>query len=137
MKQYSLLSLFVIRRSPGFFAVALAAVLTAPTILAKEITLPAEKAELRPSAAPGYPLARTMCATCHSVDYIETQPPGMPDAFWRHTVDKMRETFGATIPDESAQVILRYLIETYGRGPTDDRVPSSNRATRQGTPTGR
>lgn len=52
------------------------------------------------------------CSTCHSTRYITMQPP-LPGAAWEAEVTKMRKTFGATIPEEAAAKIVRYLRETY------------------------
>lgn len=52
------------------------------------------------------------CSTCHSTRYITMQPP-LPGATWDAEVTKMKKTFGATIPDETAAKITRYLQEHY------------------------
>jgi hypothetical protein len=51
-------------------------------------------------------------STCHTTRYITMQPP-LPAATWDAEVTKMRKTFGATIPDDAAGKILRYLQERY------------------------
>lgn len=65
---------------------------------------------------PHHDMAEGMCAACHSVDYISTQPP-MPDprAFWTAEVTKMRHVYGAPIDDEAAKEIIDYLVATYGK----------------------
>jgi hypothetical protein len=55
---------------------------------------------------------RIYCATCHSPSYITMQPP-LPAATWEAEVNKMNKTFGAAIPDESAQKIILYLQAQY------------------------
>jgi sulfite dehydrogenase len=62
---------------------------------------------------PGVDLTRRYCLTCHSADYVTTQPPRMPPAFWRNEVTKMRNVFGAQIPDDDAKAIADYLVATY------------------------
>ena len=52
------------------------------------------------------------CTLCHSTRYITMQPP-LPAATWEAEVTKMKKTFGATIPDEAASKITRYLQEHY------------------------
>lgn len=52
------------------------------------------------------------CGTCHSTRYITMQPP-LPAATWEAEMTKMKKTFGATIPDEAASKITRYLQEHY------------------------
>ncbi len=64
-------------------------------------------------AAPGVEAAQRYCLTCHSADYVSTQPPHMPAAFWQNEVTKMRNAYGATIPDDAAKAITDYLVATY------------------------
>src|SRR4029077_10605471 len=52
------------------------------------------------------------CELCHSPRYITMQPPLSAQA-WSDEVNKMRKTFGASIPDETAQKIIRYLGTYY------------------------
>lgn len=52
------------------------------------------------------------CNTCHSPRYITMQPP-LPAATWEAEVNKMNKTFGAAIPDENTQKIIRYLQSHY------------------------
>jgi len=52
------------------------------------------------------------CNTCHSPRYITMQPP-LPAATWEAEVNKMNKTFGAAIPEEDAQKIIRYLQAHY------------------------
>jgi hypothetical protein len=40
------------------------------------------------------------------------QPP-LPAATWESEVNKMNKTFGAAIPDENTQKIIRYLQAHY------------------------
>ncbi|HLZ75784.1 cytochrome c [Phenylobacterium sp.] len=63
--------------------------------------------------APGVETAQRYCLTCHSADYVSTQPPHMPAAFWQNEVAKMRNAYGATIPDDAAKAIADYLVATY------------------------
>jgi mono/diheme cytochrome c family protein len=77
--------------------------------------LPAETATLADGPQPGHDLASSNCAACHSVDYITTQPRGLPDprAFWAAEVTKMRKAYGAPIDEADAQQIITYLAATY------------------------
>jgi hypothetical protein len=52
------------------------------------------------------------CGLCHSTRYITMQPP-LPAATWEVELTKMRKTFGARIPDASADLILKYLQTHY------------------------
>jgi sulfite dehydrogenase (cytochrome) subunit B len=76
-----------------------------------KITLPAETGTLKPG--PGIELALASCLTCHSVEYISTQPP-MKRAFWEASVKKMREKYGADAPEATLQQLIEYLTATYG-----------------------
>ena len=52
------------------------------------------------------------CELCHSPRYITMQPV-MPAQAWTDEVNKMRKTFGASIPDDTAQKIIQYLGSHY------------------------
>lgn len=74
-------------------------------------TLPEETASLRPGA--GMETARMNCLTCHSADYIATQPPHLGKGFWEAEVMKMIKAYHAPISDEEAKIIVEYLAKTY------------------------
>jgi hypothetical protein len=96
-------------------AVALGLVLLPEASLSKPLTytLPDETAQLRPGHGPGYEAAQNNCMACHSVDYINTQPPGRGAAFWQAEVAKMIKVYHAQIRDEDARVIAEYLAQAY------------------------
>lgn len=75
------------------------------------ITLPAETAAYR--EAPGVELVKGNCVTCHSAEYVSSQPP-MPRKFWEASVKKMKEKFGAPIADNIAPLLADYLTSAYG-----------------------
>ena len=77
------------------------------------ITLPAETAKLVESPLPGYTLAQAMCLTCHSAEYMKTQPVSSR-TYWQGSVTKMQKTFGAPIPDDMVPALVDYLVKTYG-----------------------
>ncbi len=81
---------------------------------ALDIALPMETAAYKPSTLPGYALAQQHCMTCHSAQYVQTQPQTSPRAYWDATVKKMKKPFGAQIPDQDVPVIVDYLTKTYG-----------------------
>ncbi|CAH1903859.1 Sulfite:cytochrome c oxidoreductase, subunit B [Candidatus Nitrotoga sp. HW29] len=81
---------------------------------ALDIQLPAETAAFKPSELPGYVLAQRNCIICHSVHYIQSQPPASPRSYWEATVKKMKVPFGAKIADEDIPAIVDYLVKTYG-----------------------
>jgi hypothetical protein len=51
---------------------------------------------------------KAYCNTCHSPRYITMQPP-LPAAAWATEVNKMVNTYGASIPEDSKQKIIQYL----------------------------
>jgi sulfite dehydrogenase len=100
----------------GVTVAATALIVALPFARALEIKLPPETATLAPSANPGYQAAQTYCVTCHSAEYVRTQPQNLTPAYWKATVAKMKKAFGAPIPDEQLDVITDYLVKTYGTG---------------------
>jgi sulfite dehydrogenase len=76
-----------------------------------KIELPPETVSFKP--APGSDLANGQCLICHSVDYVVIQPPSSR-TYWESCVKKMREKFGATIPDEQVEPLVNYLVQNYG-----------------------
>lgn len=79
-----------------------------------KVELPSETATLKPG--PGAEVANGQCLTCHSAEYIITQPPDKPLAFWRAEVEKMKKVYGAPIPDEQISALADYLARSYGTG---------------------
>ena len=88
--------------------------IAAPAASALKIELPADPGQLKPG--PGVEFASNNCQTCHSVDYIRTQPSGKPMAFWKLEVEKMKKLYGAPIPDDQVEPIAKYLTQAYGDG---------------------
>lgn len=63
--------------------------------------------------APGSEIANGQCLTCHSVEYVSTQPP-LPRAFWASSVKKMQDKYGASVPTEQVEALVEYLVRNYG-----------------------
>jgi cytochrome c551/c552 len=76
-----------------------------------KIELPAETASFK--QAPGADIANAQCLICHSVDYVGTQPP-LPQTTWAAEVKKMREKYGAAVPDADVDPLVAYLTANYG-----------------------
>ncbi len=95
-------------------SLAVAVGMTAAT-LAKPVTytLPAETATLKQTRDQGYLKTEALCATCHSRDYITTQPPHKGKEFWAAEVTKMVTVYGAPIPEPDRAVIAEYLASAY------------------------
>jgi sulfite dehydrogenase (cytochrome) subunit B len=83
------------------------------TCFAKPLTytLPEETATFR--SGPGMETAQQNCVTCHSVDYVNTQPPNRGRAFWEAEVTKMIKVYHAPISDADARAIADYLATAY------------------------
>ena len=78
----------------------------------KKIELPAETPVFKPGK--GSELMAAYCLTCHSAEYFTTQP-ALPRKAWEATVIKMREKFGAPVPEANVAEITDYLTENYGK----------------------
>src|SRR5581483_9553377 len=76
-----------------------------------KIELPPETASFKP--VPGAEIANAQCLTCHSMEYVLTQPP-LTRTYWASAVKKMREKFGAVIPEDQIEPLIKYLTENYG-----------------------
>ncbi len=83
------------------------------------IQLPIETAVYK--SAPGADFANAQCLTCHSAEYVSTQPP-LPRAFWKGSVEKMIGKYGAPIPTEQIDALTDYLAKNYGTGFTNATV---------------
>lgn len=102
------------KKSFSLSLVALAAsAMLAVSLRATEIKLPLETAALKSSPLPGFALAQAMCSTCHSAEYVFTQPVSSR-AYWQATIVKMQKVFGAPIPDTVIDPIVDYVTKTYG-----------------------
>lgn len=98
----------------GAALIASAVLLSGNTALALDVAMPPETATYRASDLPGYQLVQRNCMTCHSAQYVATQPPGSPRAYWEATVKKMKKPFGAEFADEDVPAMADYLVKTYG-----------------------
>ncbi|HZO23019.1 MAG TPA: hypothetical protein VFB37_11005 [Steroidobacteraceae bacterium] len=93
-----------------------AVVATGSLAASLRIELPKETATLKPG--PGADLTQAQCLICHSADYIITQPPDKPLAFWKAEVEKMKKVYGAPIPDDQIDSVAEYLARNYGTAGT-------------------
>ena len=81
----------------------------------------------------GAELANAQCLICHSVEYISLQPP-KTRPFWKSSVQKMQQKYGAAIPDEQVEPLADYLTRNYGVS-TNGPIPTG--VARQQTPPAR
>ncbi len=81
---------------------------------AKDITLPPDGVQLRPSELPGYGKAQRHCVACHSAEYMQYQPPTAARPYWEGVVTRMKKVFSAPVDDADMPEIVDYLVKTYG-----------------------
>lgn len=103
----------------GFFLLMIP--LTVCTV-EKKIQLPPDHpfGKLKPGS--GVEVTEKKCGLCHSSDYIVTQPPGDLKR-WQGEVSKMIKVYGASITEQEAEAIARYLASAYG--PMDQKASES------------
>jgi mono/diheme cytochrome c family protein len=94
-------------RTLAFLTVMVSASLAKPLIY----TLSDQEPALR--AGPGSEVAQNNCLSCHSGDYIETQPPKQGIKFWEGEVNKMIKNYHAPISESDAKIIIDYLANQY------------------------
>ncbi|MSU59387.1 MAG: cytochrome C552 [Pedosphaera sp.] len=91
-----------------------------------KIELPAETGAFK--LAPGAELANGQCLSCHSIEYVSTQPL-LPRAFWASSVKKMQEKYGAPVPADQVDALVNYLTLNYGtNGPGATPSTTTNAA---------
>jgi hypothetical protein len=83
-------------------------------IEAKDIQLPPDIVQLKPSPLPGYAKAQANCTMCHSAEYMRMQPPTAARPYWDAMVHRMKAVFKAPVADEDMPDIVDYLARTYG-----------------------
>jgi len=107
---------------PGSVAVGLFLIGWAAAAGELKIELPVETGVFKQGT--GAEIANGQCLVCHSVEYVATQPL-LPRTFWATSVKKMREKYGAQIPEEQVEPLLDYLTRHYGAEGTNTaaRVP--------------
>ena len=97
------------------FAFVLAVAAIAVPALAKPITfeLPADTSQFKPG--PNLEVVQGNCGSCHSADYVVTQPQGpkFKKDFWEAEVTKMIKVYAAPIDEKDVPKIVEYLTATY------------------------
>ncbi|MBS0253676.1 MAG: cytochrome C [Proteobacteria bacterium] len=56
------------------------------------------------------------CMSCHSLDYLTTQPRGKGTKFWRDEVTKMIAVYKAPVEPADADAIVAALDRKFGGG---------------------
>ena len=82
---------------------------------AEKFSLPPETATFK--NGPGVEIALAQCVLCHSADYVSTQPR-LARASWKASVQKMRDKYGAPLPENQVEPLTDYLVRTYGTNST-------------------
>ncbi|WP_442755212.1 SorB family sulfite dehydrogenase c-type cytochrome subunit [Methylocystis sp. JAN1] len=77
----------------------------------RSYALPREEASFRPG--PGMEAAQNNCLSCHSADYVSTQPPRLGPRFWEAVVLKMVNAYHAPIVESDVKPIVEYLSRAY------------------------
>lgn len=94
---------------------AIGAVALAGSALARPVhyAAPADSVPAALADADGQAVAG-QCATCHSLDYITTQPRGKGAQFWRDEVAKMVNVYKAPVAPADADTVAAVLGKKFG-----------------------
>jgi len=97
----------------GLTAAFMGASLVAVSAKPLTYTLPEETAAFKPG--PNLDVVQGNCGSCHSADYVVTQPRGASykKAFWEAEVTKMIKVYGAPINEADVPKIVDYLVQIY------------------------
>jgi mono/diheme cytochrome c family protein len=82
-------------------------------LLATAVSLAAEQRVVLKDG-PGREKVEANCASCHSLDYIQTNSVFMNRQVWDAEVTKMIKAFAAPISEPDAKEIVDYLTKNYG-----------------------
>ena len=63
---------------------------------------------------PNADIANAQCLICHSTEYVTTQP-AQTRPFWKNSILKMQEKYGAPIQADQVEALVDYLVRNYGR----------------------
>jgi hypothetical protein len=77
----------------------------------------AQEEEVTLKPGPGQDETTISCFTCHTLNYIRMNSMFLTQEAWKAEVTKMREAFGASIDEDTANAIVKYLTATYGVPP--------------------
>ncbi|MBF9152318.1 cytochrome C [Novosphingobium jiangmenense] len=101
------------RREP--LVLIAAAALVPAAIAARPLTYsaPAETTPAELADAEGE-LVVNACSTCHSLEYIVTQPRGKGAQFWKDSVAKMVNVYKAPVEPADADAVAAALARKFG-----------------------
>lgn len=63
-------------------------------------------------------LVQVACGGCHSLDYLTTQPRGKGAQFWRDSVTKMINVYGAPVAPADVEPLVGVLNARFGNPST-------------------
>lgn len=91
------------------------AALLSTAVAAKPVTfaLPEESVPVDLADAEGEPVVNA-CSTCHSLEYITTQPRGKGAQFWKDSVAKMVNVYKAPLEPADADEVASALARKFG-----------------------
>src|SRR5258706_16249811 len=89
--------------------------------MALDIQLPHETEAFKQDT--GAELANGQCLICHSVENVTMQPP-LGRAFWKNSVQKMQQKYGAPITDAQVEPLVDYLTKNYSIAATGATAPT-------------
>jgi mono/diheme cytochrome c family protein len=92
----------------------MAGLAAAATYAAKPYAIPPDRAPATLPSGSGAELTANTCAACHSLDYLTNQPRGKGAQFWKDSVAKMVNVYGAKVEKPDADIIADYLGKTFG-----------------------
>jgi len=95
----------------GFAALAISVGASGAKPVTFEMPEEAVPAELADGA--GEPVVAA-CSTCHSLEYITTQPRGKGAQFWRDAVAKMVNVYKAPLEPADADTVAEVLAKRFG-----------------------
>ncbi|NLR70985.1 cytochrome C [Novosphingobium sp. ERN07] len=89
--------------------------MSAVAVSAKPVTfdMPEEVVPAELADEAGEPVVAA-CSTCHSLEYITTQPRGKGAQFWRDAVAKMINVYKAPIEPADADAVAEVLAMRFG-----------------------
>lgn len=99
----------------SLIALGLAACAVPMALLARPVTyvLPPEKIPAALTADDAAPVVNN-CASCHSLEYIVTQPRHKGAQFWKDAVTKMVNVYKAPLDQAQADEVASVLARKFG-----------------------
>jgi sulfite dehydrogenase (cytochrome) subunit B len=100
-------------RKPILLVLSAGALAAAASARPRDYQLPVDNVPTA-LAGPEGELIVNNCMSCHSLDYISTQPRGKGPQFWRDAVNKMMNVYGAPVDPADVNALTEALQQTQG-----------------------